>query len=98
MELIGTLDEQALWTDDRGAVEKSQAISLDDGKIMRLRFLGTNSEQGTCPAVYETDRDTYVVQGKLITDPTALADLVKLAPDETVVEIPKSLARFLTTE
>lgn len=65
---------------------------------MRLRFLGTNSEQGTCPAVYETDRGTFVVQGKLITDPEALADLVNVAPDETAVEIPKSLARFLTTE
>ncbi|MFC7380905.1 hypothetical protein [Sphaerisporangium rhizosphaerae] len=71
---------------------------MDDGKIMRLRFLGTDSEQGTCPTVYETDRDTYVVQGKLITDPDALGDLVNLAPDETVVEIPKALARFLKTE
>ncbi|GII78105.1 hypothetical protein Sru01_30870 [Sphaerisporangium rufum] len=65
---------------------------------MRLRFLGTDSEQGTCPAIYESDRDTYVVQGKLITDPAALADLVDLGPDESAVEIPKALARFLVTE
>ena len=62
---------------------------------MRLRFLGTNSEQGTCPAVYETDRGTYAVQGTLVSDPQALGDSVNLAADEAIVEIPKSLARFL---
>lgn len=43
---------------------------------MRLRFLGTDSERGTCPAVYETDRGTFAVQGKLIVDREALADCV----------------------
>lgn len=62
---------------------------------MRLRFLGTDSEQGTCPAVYETDRDTFAVQGVLVRDPEALRDCVNLAPDEVVVEIPRSLARYL---
>ncbi|HYS37687.1 MAG TPA: hypothetical protein VEO01_18885 [Pseudonocardiaceae bacterium] len=62
---------------------------------MRLRFLGTNSEQGTCPAIYETDRDTFAVQGRLVTDSEALGDSVNLAADEAIVEIPKSLARLL---
>jgi hypothetical protein len=61
---------------------------------MRLRFLGSDSEQGTCPAIYETDRDTFAVQGKLVTDPEALCDGVNLAADEAIVEIPKSLVRF----
>jgi hypothetical protein len=61
---------------------------------MRLRFLGSNSEQGTCPAVYETDRDTIAVQGKLITDPEALGDAVHLAPDEIIIEIPKDLLPY----
>jgi hypothetical protein len=65
---------------------------------MRLRFLGTGSEQGTCPAVYETDRETFAVQGTLITDPESLADCVNLAPDEAVVEIPKALVHFFKTE
>ena len=65
---------------------------------MRLRFLGTNSEQGTCPTVYETDHGTYAVQGRLITDPAALADCVNRAADEVVVEIPKELVRFFTAE
>jgi hypothetical protein len=61
---------------------------------MRLRFLGTSSEQGTCPAVYETDRGTLAIQGVLVTDPEALADSVNRATDEVIVEIPKALARF----
>lgn len=65
---------------------------------MRLRFLGSNSEQGTCPAVYETDRGTYAVQGTVIIDPEALADCVNRAPDEVVVEIPKELGQFFTAE
>lgn len=61
---------------------------------MRLRFLGTNSEQGTCPAVYETDRGTYAVQGRLIEESEALADCVNRGPGEVVVEIPKALLPY----
>lgn len=61
---------------------------------MRLRILGTNSEQGTCPAIYATDRDTFVVQGKIVADPDALGDVVNLAADETLVEIPRDLVHF----
>jgi hypothetical protein len=62
---------------------------------VRLRFLGTNSEQGTCPAVYETDRGTLAVQGRLVVDPEALGDCVNLGEDEVVVEIPPELVRYL---
>jgi hypothetical protein len=61
---------------------------------MRLRFLGSNSEQGTCPAVYETDHGTIAVQGKMVTDPAALGDAVNLASDEVIVEIPKDLLPY----
>lgn len=61
---------------------------------MRLRFLGTNSEQGTCPAVYETDRGTIAVQGKVVSDPEALGDAVNLAGDEVIIEIPRDLLPF----
>jgi hypothetical protein len=60
---------------------------------VRLRFVGTNSEQGTCPAVYETDHGTLAVQGRLISDPEALADCVHRGPDEAVVEIPYELVK-----
>ncbi len=52
---------------------------------MRLRFLGSDSEIGQCPSVYATDRDTYVVQGRAVTDREALADLRNVLLGETVV-------------
>ncbi len=61
---------------------------------MRLRLLGTESGHTGCPALYATDRDTYVVQGKLVTDQEAVADLVDVREDEFYVEIPKGLLRF----
>lgn len=61
---------------------------------MRLRFLGTSSEQGTCPAVYETDRGTLAVQGRLVTDTEALGDSVNLGDDEVIVEIPRELLPY----
>ncbi|MFI6496959.1 hypothetical protein [Nonomuraea typhae] len=63
---------------------------------MELRFLGSDSDGGACPNVYETDRDTFVVQGTKITDPGALAALrARGLPDhETAVEIPRSLIKY----
>ncbi len=61
---------------------------------MKLRLLGTESGHTGCPAVYATDRGTYVVQGKRVTDPDAIADLVDVRDDEFYVEIPRGLLRF----
>ena len=61
---------------------------------MKLRLLGTSSGKNGCPALYATDRDTYVVQGKLVTDAEAAASLVDVRDDEFYVEIPKNLLRF----
>jgi hypothetical protein len=61
---------------------------------MRLRLLGTDSGHNGCPALYATDRGTYVVQGKRVTDPAAIADLVDVRDDEFYVEIPRGLMRF----
>ncbi|WP_067171241.1 hypothetical protein [Microtetraspora niveoalba] len=57
---------------------------------MRLTYLGKTggSADGNCPALYRTDRNTYVVQGWQVTDPQALADVRDLAPGEAVVEVP----------
>lgn len=62
---------------------------------MRLTFVGSNSSGGNCPTVYQTDRDTIVVQGWKVEDSEALADLRDLAPNETVVEIPRELLPYL---
>ncbi|SDU17154.1 hypothetical protein [Jiangella alkaliphila] len=63
---------------------------------MRLTYLGKTSDSGKngCPALYATDRGTFVVQGKIVTDPEAIADLRDLADDESYVEIPADLLRL----
>lgn len=61
---------------------------------MRLTFLGTDSENGKCPTLYKTDRDTIVVQGYRVTDTEALGDVRDLAENETLVEIPNELLRY----
>ncbi|MBB5159159.1 hypothetical protein [Saccharopolyspora phatthalungensis] len=63
---------------------------------MKLAFLGTTSTGGQCPNLYETDRDTYVIQGYKITDPDAQATLHDrgMPETETAVEIPKALLDF----
>ncbi|GAA1820771.1 hypothetical protein HC028_11835 [Planosporangium flavigriseum] len=61
---------------------------------MRLTFLGSTSDGGSCPTLYATDRDTYVVQGDLVTDLEALAGLRDVLDGEGFVEIPKELLRF----
>lgn len=65
---------------------------------MRLRLLGTESGHTGCPALYATDRGTYVVQGKLVTNEQAIADLLDVRDDEFYVEIPKGLLRFADGE
>jgi hypothetical protein len=63
---------------------------------MKMRLLGTSSGKNGCPALYVTDRGTYVVQGKRVTDAEAIAALVDVRNDEFYVEIPKDLLRFAT--
>ena len=45
------------------------------------------------PTLYKTDRESWVVQGWVVTDPEALASL-KLPEGETVVEIPDRMIQF----
>jgi hypothetical protein len=61
---------------------------------VKLTFLGSTSQEGQCPTLYATDRDTFVVQGWPVTDPEALGDLRDVLPGETFVEVPKALLRF----
>ncbi|WP_308250876.1 hypothetical protein [Nonomuraea rhizosphaerae] len=58
---------------------------------MRMRLLGSTSEAGACPTLYETDRGTIVVQGLQLTDKEALADLRDVLDGETAVEVPREL-------
>ncbi|WP_406296606.1 hypothetical protein [Embleya sp. NBC_00888] len=66
---------------------------------MRLRFVGTTSDHGDCPTLYETDRGDFVVQGDRLTDPEALAQLRDVKDGETFVVVPRELlARFAPKE
>ncbi|GAA3540655.1 hypothetical protein GCM10022419_020950 [Nonomuraea rosea] len=58
---------------------------------MRMRFLGSTSEAGACPTLYETDRGTIVVQGLQVTDAEALGDLRDVLDGEGAVEVPREL-------
>jgi hypothetical protein len=57
---------------------------------VRLTFLGKESQPNNSPTLFVTDRDTYVVQGWIVTDPQAL-DILTPTDDETIVEIPPKL-------
>lgn len=61
---------------------------------MKLRHIVTNSGTTGCPAVFETDRNTYVVQGYVVTDTEALERL-GLPQGETAVEVPKVLLEYM---
>lgn len=66
---------------------------------MRLRFVGSDSKDGNCPSVYETDRDTVVVQGwKVAEGDPAWGDVRFLDPSETLVEIPRALLKHFPKE
>lgn len=61
---------------------------------MRLRFLGKESKPNESPTLYATDRDSYVVQGWIVTDPAVIAS-GELSTGETLVEIPARLLAHL---
>ncbi|CAM5319120.1 DUF6879 family protein [Streptomyces chartreusis] len=59
---------------------------------MALRFLGTTSEEGDCPTLYEIDgTDEILVQGERETDPAHLVQLCDVKPSETFVRVPRGL-------
>ncbi|MFC8505651.1 DUF6879 family protein [Streptomyces sp. NPDC057411] len=59
---------------------------------MPLRFLGTTSEDGDCPTLYEIDSTGEIlVQGERVTDPTLLAQLRDVKKSETFVTVPRGL-------
>ncbi|OLT27483.1 hypothetical protein BJF83_02325 [Nocardiopsis sp. CNR-923] len=60
---------------------------------MRLRHLGTESNETGCPALYATDRSTFVVQGWKVADPQVLSERADTRDGEFYVEIPEGLLR-----
>lgn len=67
---------------------------------MEITFLGTTSDTGNCPTAWATDRDTFLLQGSIVTDPAVLEKIRQRSgngiPDhETVIEIPAGLLQYL---
>lgn len=56
---------------------------------MKIEFIRKTAESttGNCPAIYATERGTFVVQGWTLDDETR-AQLRDLADNETAIEIP----------
>ncbi|WP_017239516.1 DUF6879 family protein [Streptomyces sp. SS] len=59
---------------------------------MTLRFIGTTSDDGDCPTLYEVEgTDSVLVQGDRVTDPEQLAELRHVKESETFVTVPRDL-------
>ncbi|MFD9425273.1 MULTISPECIES: DUF6879 family protein [unclassified Streptomyces] len=59
---------------------------------MTLRFLGTTSDDGDCPTLYEVEGTTDIlVQGDRVTGPEQLARLRDVKESETFVLVPRDL-------
>ncbi|MER5223296.1 DUF6879 family protein [Streptomyces flaveus] len=58
----------------------------------RLRFNGTDSKNGACPAVHEDiDSGEIIVQGTPVTDPEDIAQLQHFGPGDAAVAVPREL-------
>lgn len=62
---------------------------------MRLTLVGKDPDSNPTgsPTVYRTDRGSWMVQGWVVTDTEALAQM-RIPEGETVVEIPDRMLRF----
>jgi hypothetical protein len=63
-------------------------------QAVKITFLGKVSTPNDSPTLYETDKGTLLVQGYIVTDPEALANM-RVPDGETVVEVPKQLMEYL---
>lgn len=58
----------------------------------RLRFNGTDSKNGDCPAIHEDlDSGEVIVQGTPLTDPEDLCQLQHFGPGDAAVAVPREL-------
>lgn len=66
----------------------------------RLRMIGTTSEEGKCPTLYEDiDTGDIIVQGYTVTDPEEVDQLKDVLDGESFVVVPRELlTRFSPKE
>jgi hypothetical protein len=62
---------------------------------MTLQFIAKDpdSQPDGSPTLYRTDRESWIVQGWMVTDPDELAQM-GIPPGETCCEIPNRLVPF----
>ncbi len=66
---------------------------------MRLTFVGKDPDSNPTgsPTVYRTDRESWIVQGWMVTDPEALAQM-DIPGGETAVVIPDRMIQSFRQE
>jgi hypothetical protein len=66
-----------------------------EDEIVRIRFVAKDPDSvpDQSPTLYKTDRDSWLVQGWVVTDSSMLAEM-NIPEGETVVEIPDRLVPF----
>jgi hypothetical protein len=71
----------------------------DKETAMHLTFIGKDPDSNPTgsPTVYRTDRETWVVQGWMVTDSDALTQM-NIPDGETAVEIPARMIKFFRQE
>ncbi|MGH3868873.1 MAG: hypothetical protein ACRDQ4_22690 [Pseudonocardiaceae bacterium] len=69
----------------------------DRRAAIHLTFLGKESQPDESPTLFATDRDSYLVQGWIVTDPEILARIA-VSDDETIVEVPAALMAHLAQD
>lgn len=72
----------------RNREESQSTAGQPKGTAMKVTILASTCDKNDCPTIYETDRDTILVQGETPTD-HGLA----IPEHETLVEIPLDLIR-----
>lgn len=57
---------------------------------MKLTLVRKTKASGdtNCPALYRTDRDTWVIVGRIVQDLSVLGQITDMRADEIAVEIP----------
>jgi hypothetical protein len=91
LPLIGAIDLPGLAAHDERA---TLVNAVPEGKTVKITFLGKDSTPNDSPTLYATDRETYLVQGYVVTDPEALSNM-RIPDGKTVVEVPVRLMKYL---
>lgn len=78
-----------------GEIKQHIATNQAGGKTMQLTFIGKDPESNPTgsPTIYRTETGSWVVQGWVVDDADALAQM-NIPEGETCVEIPDRMLQF----